>query len=268
MNAPGNTIGSMRTPALGYLLSLMNYPNKAPEIMQMDARIINGTETTENEFPYQIALMAETNGGPSYYCGAFLISSRYAVTAAHCVDSPLAFSVRVGSLYHSRGGEKRLVDSAMKHPLYDPESNDFDVAVLLLAPPELAFSRYVQPAQLASAESDARANELGVATGWGTINPKTDTPSNTLMKVNLPILSREECEGAYGAAITARMLCAGYFDGRHDACQGDSGGPLAVGGKVVGVVSWGYGCAQEGCPGVYTSISSVRQWIREVTDGV
>ncbi|GLG98542.1 Trypsin alpha-3 [Gryllus bimaculatus] len=187
------------------------------------------------------------------------------ITHETCVDggarvragSPLAFSVRVGSLYHSRGGEKRLVDSAMKHPLYDPESNDFDVAVLLLAPPALAFSRDVQPAQLASADSDARANELG-----------TSTPSNTLMKVNLPILSRKECEGAYGAAITARMLCAGYLDGSHDACQGDSGGPLAVGGKVVGVVSWGYGCAQEGCPGVYTSISSVRQWIREVTDGV
>ena len=41
-----------------------------------------------------------------------------------------------------------------------------------------------------------------------------------------------------------------------DSCQGDSGGPLVCNNKLVGVVSFGLGCARE-FPGVYTRIHNV-----------
>ena len=49
--------------------------------------------------------------------------------------------------------------------------------------------------------------------------------------------------------------------GLQDACQGDSGGPLIVEEDdtrytLIGVVSWGIGCARRDIPGVYAEVSS------------
>lgn len=61
------------------------------------------------------------------------------------------------------------------------------------------------------------------------------------------------------------MVCAGYENGGFDSCQGDSGGPLVSDGVLVGVVSWGKGCAEPGFPGVYAKVSAVREWIYKQT---
>ena len=75
--------------------------------------------------------------------------------------------------------------------------------------------------------------------------------------VDVTVVSRADCQKAYsddGISVTDRMICAG--DTGKDSCQGDSGGAISVGGAQVGIVSWGYGCAEPGYPGVYTNIAN------------
>lgn len=87
-----------------------------------------------------------------------------------------------------------------------------------------------------------------------------------LLKVDLHVVNQRTCSDAYDqfGGVTERMICAA--DPGKDSCQGDSGGPLVSGGKQVGIVSWGYGCARKGFPGVYTRVANtaVRNFISEV----
>jgi len=82
---------------------------------------------------------------------------------------------------------------------------------------------------------------------------------DVLQAVDVRVIDHKLCNDAYEGLglfplIESTMICAGYRTGLpRDACQGDSGGPLIEkrGDKdvQVGVVSFGYGCAQQEFPG-------------------
>ena len=64
-------------------------------------RIINGTQTP-GLFPYQLQLKYETN----HYCGAVLISPRFALSAHHCLTKPIKQFQMVAGTYFWYGSEK------------------------------------------------------------------------------------------------------------------------------------------------------------------
>ncbi|RXG70913.1 Plasma kallikrein [Armadillidium vulgare] len=111
-----------------------------------------------------------------------------------------------------------------------------------------------------------------IVTGWGK-RREGGKNSNILQKVWLPLMSDTVCKDkmkkiGYDVLVSDTMICAGYNAGGKDACQGDSGGPLVCPGKgdlpiLVGIVSWGIGCARKDIPGVYTEVSHYINWINK-----
>jgi len=72
---------------------------------------------------------------------------------------------------------------------------------------------------------------------------------------------------SYAGNIYPNQLCAGYAEGGRDSCVGDSGGPLIATyeGVIqqVGVVSFGYGCAQPDFYGIYTDVPYFIGWVNQ-----
>ena len=94
--------------------------------------------------------------------------------------------------------------------------------------------------------------------------------SRILKEVQVPVITNDACKQFYQgtpAAIDDKSICAGFKEGGRDSCQGDSGGPLmAPHGQgdrfyLLGIVSFGIGCAQAQFPGVYTRVSAQMNWI-------
>lgn len=84
-----------------------------------------------------------------------------------------------------------------------------------------------------------------------------------LMAVEVGYVPNKKCSKLMDSwDITDEMLCFGG-DGARDSCGGDSGGPIIVENTLVGVVSWGYKCAELDHPGIYSSTSYHYNWIKE-----
>ena len=102
-----------------------------------------------------------------------------------------------------------------------------------------------------------------IVAGWGYLKDG-GSAARVLQKVTVPLINLKRCRNEFSYPVTDRMICAGYAQGGKDACQGDSGGPLIVKEKLsggghrgilIGIVSWGIGCAGAGNPGAYSRVA-------------
>merc|ERR550519_2358125 len=242
-------------------------------------RIVGGKETEINEFPWMAALQREGQ----FFCGGTLVASKWVLSASHCLykDQELTIETPANEIEIVLGDHDNTVedetditktiqlDSYIKHPKWNENGDlDSDIAMLKLAE-EVDLSVFT-PACLAKT-GDIFVGKNAWAYGWGGLNPAATEYPDKLMKVELPIVSDEQCESemrekGWDITITEGMLCAGGVGGE-DSCGGDSGGPLTVevdGQHVlVGDTSYGHqdGCAQEGFYGVYAETAVYREWV-------
>jgi len=237
-------------------------------------RIVGGREAIPHSWPWQVALVRP--GGDHFngqFCGGSIISNNYILTAAHCVGgSASSINVLVGAHDLTSSSESNAkvhtVSRVIVHPSYAGGDNDF--ALLQLTQP-VTYSAHVSPVCLPG-PNDQPAGLKSYVTGWGSTAQRPGREQRnfptSLRQVDQLIVDQEECKRIYAARgypITAAEIC-GRAPGK-DSCQGDSGGPFVAQSsagapfKLVGVVSWGLGCADAKYPGVYSRTVSVLPWI-------
>lgn len=130
--------------------------------------------------------------------------------------------------------------------------------------------------RLSTARGIVLESQYVAAFGWGRTLPNPEgRQSVVLMSVDLDLVPLAACRSApgYASHVGPTNICASR-PGK-DTCTGDSGGPLVLEEErrldagdrparrkmLIGIVSWGEGCAQSNHPGVYTRVSSYLDWI-------
>jgi trypsin len=221
-----------------------------------ETKIVGGETATKGEFPFIVSLQ----GAFGHFCGGTLVKKDWVLTAAHCVANGAPRKIVIGM--HDRssteGTETFRPATVISHPEYNAQVMDHDYALIRLD----GESKFA-PLALNKVSTEGSRESVTVA-GWGATKEGGGIPK-LLQKVNVPLVPRAECEAAYPGELTDRMLCAGLPAGGKDSCQGDSGGPLFMGSgktrRLVGVVSWGEGCARENKYGIYSDVSVGYEWI-------
>jgi secreted trypsin-like serine protease len=251
--------------------------------LSMQPRIIGGTQAAPGAWPFQAGLLFadEADNFQAQFCGASIIDGLFILTAAHCVDflaGPSDIHVLTNTQSLASGGVRHAVAKFKFHPKWNPQTSDFDVAVIKLKKKVtgIAAAKFAQMITKPATEAAlAPPKTKATVTGWGDIDPSSAKNFPTeLRQVQVPIVSNAVCNApaSYDGIITGRMICAGFKAGGKDSCQGDSGGPLVVrnaDGKFraqVGIVSFGTGCALPNLYGVYSRLAVLGPWVEDTMD--
>ncbi|KAJ6648503.1 Trypsin-1, partial [Pseudolycoriella hygida] len=230
---------------------------------RLDGRIVGGIVIDITDAPYTVSLQTIY-----HICGGSIISEKWILTAAHCTDGvpPASLRIRSGSTTHASNGTVTEVARIIQHPNFSFYTLNFDFALIELKT-SLIFDSTMQPIELPEQDYDYPDDTPCIVSGWGNTQNVNES-RDRLRATVVPTVNQEICSEAYVdfGGVTDQMICAGLlYDGGKDACQGDSGGPLASNGTLVGIVSWGYGCARPFFPGVYSRVAAARSWIRSNT---
>jgi len=262
---------------LGVLLSIASLQSgfSANHSIIKSPRIVGGSLSAKNFAPWFVGLVDSTvsDNWQAQFCGGTLIHPEWVVTAAHCVFDNNGQLLTVNSIdiltgTHSlfSGGERIKVSQIIPHPNFDTIRLKNDIALLHLVTP-INNNKIISLNGISFDLPVVADYANSTVIGWGSVSANSKDPRfpAELEQVDLPIIPESQCRQLMGNDIFSTSLCAGVLEGGKDSCQGDSGGPLisVLSGEnqLIGIVSWGNGCAKQYSPGVYTRVSKYEGFI-------
>jgi trypsin len=154
--------------------------------------IVGGQEVSIATRPFQLSLRQHG----SHICGGSIISSCWALGAAHCYLSPVLaeYTFRAGSSSSLTGGVIYNSARIVLHPEYNPDNWNNDVAVHLITG---TFGGTNQiPIALATRLSTVPGGTSSVASGWGLTSGGGSGATN-LKAVTIPIVDNANCKNEF-----------------------------------------------------------------------
>ncbi|CAB4055009.1 unnamed protein product [Lepeophtheirus salmonis] len=237
------------------------------------SRIIGGKVARPFEMPWSALVAVKQQEDLYSICGGVLINRWFVLTAAHCVQrdgvTAKPSKVQLGTFLFFVKTNNSFVTKAMEvipHHQYNASIVSNDIALIKLrSRPKISMA--IQTICLPSNLEEKYEERIAFVSGWGKTNTSVNnTVSNILRKAALTVLknSHKYCKSATLKSTRSSKICGYGWD--RDSCYGDSGGPLILNENgrctLIGLVSYGFGCAKKFLPGVYTRITSYMEWIR------
>ena len=223
---------------------------------------MNGLDADPDRFPYFSTL--------DDYCGGALIAPDIILTAGHCKgDHMHHVHPHVGAFSYDDYQESFRLQHAVRHPLFD-RNEDYEDMVFDFTVIKLQGSSKLPFLAINRNPNFPREHQDVVVLGLGVLDYDTDERPDVLQQVTLQTISNTACnassngETSFEGRIQETNLCT--HTPFKDACDYDSGGPIialdAPGKEVlVGLVSWGVGCADPDLPAINARVSAVADWI-------
>ncbi|XP_050512229.1 phenoloxidase-activating enzyme-like [Diabrotica virgifera virgifera] len=246
--------------------SIINHISPDP----LDTRITGEKLAKKGEFPHMVQLGYIKSNKTKYLCSGFIISKKYIITAANCVngentDQPQFVRAGVTDEHDVSNEQIRSIHNILA----------LSYITLIRVEEDFNFNKFVSPVCIYTRDKDP--DGPGIFTGWSPADI-VDEKQRHMTKLTLNIDSNESCNNTLAPTekyelsdilVKNKIVCAG---GKTiiDGCQIDSGGLLQVYSEddnmyyAVGVSSFGSRvCGKKELPIAFTKFYYYYKWIED-----
>ncbi|KAM4548905.1 granzyme G isoform 2-T2 [Odontesthes bonariensis] len=160
--------------------------------------IFGGHEAVPHSRPYMVLLERYMSDGTTKYCGGFLLSEDFVMSAAHCEAKSFTVFLGLHNVHKMTNEVQHItVQQTFPHKDFNISAMTNDVMLLKLSS-KAKVNNHVTPIALAGQDNGSLPKSC-IVSGWGRTDRKNEMMSPKLMEVNITLIENENCarENAY-----------------------------------------------------------------------